>query len=116
MRRRMGRDLDDDTRRRRLDGTDPRFTVEHYCARGRSPLFSTGPEPKQLTVRDAFLRALTLRPEAGRAWLEVLGCVSGQELLTGVEELPDGVASPDAREFAKSALACNRKFLLAQAR
>jgi len=107
----LGRDLDDDMRCRRLAGADPRVTVEHYCARGRSPLFSVAEEPKQLSVRQAFQRACECRPEAGSAWLRRCSEIDEGHLLAVVDRLPPIVASDAARAFAKAVLASNREFL-----
>jgi hypothetical protein len=108
----LGRDIDDATRERRLAGRDPRFTVEHYCARGRSPLFTATSPPRQLTTREALARAIEILPEAGACWLDRLASVSPEQFDAPVDALPPSVASDSARGFAKAVLASNRKHLL----
>jgi hypothetical protein len=108
----LGRDLDDATRSRRLSGLDPRFTVEHYAARGRTPLFSAGHDSRQMTTREAFRRASELRPFAAQGWLNRLEEVGLEQLEAAVDTLPATVVSDPARAFAKAVLACNRRHLL----
>jgi hypothetical protein len=108
----LGRDLDDAARVRRLNGRDPRVTVEHYASRGRSPLFGVGEPPRQLTTREAFARALELRPDGGVAWLDRLAAVGEEPLHAAIDSLPTEVASEAARAFARALVACNRTYLL----
>jgi hypothetical protein len=108
----LGRDIDDATRERRLRGNDPRFTVEHYAARGRSPLFGLGETARQLTTREAFARARELLPEAASAWLVRLAEVSEESLRSAVDAIPKSIASDTARAFANAVVASNRRFLL----
>ncbi len=69
--------------------------------------------PASLTTREAFARALELRPEAGTAWLEHLATVAEGELLAALDRLPPIIASDSARAFAKAVVASNRAHLLA---
>lgn len=116
----LGRDLTDEARQQRLSGRDPRMTVEHYCARGRTPLYGahydsrtdTWSESKQITFREAFLRARELSPKVAAAWLRHLASLPAGDLLALVDRVPNFVASEPQRAFAKAALACNLAFLL----
>jgi hypothetical protein len=105
----LGRDLDDSERERRLSTSDRRFTVEHYCARGRSPLFSAA---RRLTVREAFARAVALRSDAASAWIDRLRGVPLDKLQSATEDVPMEAMSDAARAFARAVLACNRHYLL----
>lgn len=115
----LGRDLTDEARLQRLSGRDPRVTVEHYCARGRTPLYGARQDPtsgtwsesKQLTFREAFLRACDLSPRASSVWLRHLASLPAGGLQALVDRIPISVASEAQRVFAKSVLACNLAFL-----
>ncbi len=116
----LGRDLSDDIRRRRLAGSDPRVTVAHYCARGRTPLYGARFDPSrgtyeastQLTFREAFERACDFTPKVAAVWLRHLAAVEATRLLDAIERLPAEATSDAARAFARAVLACNREFLL----
>lgn len=116
----LGRDLTDDARRRRVTGSDPRVTVAHYCARGRTPLYGarfdasrgTYEASTQLTFREAFEHAIDLMPQVGGVWLRHLAACEASQLMEPVERVPAVAASTDARAFARAVLACNREFLL----
>jgi len=108
----LGREIDDRRRNRLLAEVDRRSTVETYCDRGPSPLFSMGDAPRVLTVRAAFQRALQVLPAAAKGWLEQLAAVDSRALHHYIDELPTEIASTTAVQFAKAMLDCNRRFLL----
>ncbi|HEX5051457.1 MAG TPA: HipA domain-containing protein [Planctomycetota bacterium] len=106
----LGRELDDRQRNRRLEHLDRRATVESYCAKGPSPLHSTG--GRALTVRAAFERAREIQPAAASGWLRQLQDLPEARLLQAVDDLPSGIVAATARRFAKAMLDCNQRFLL----
>lgn len=87
-------------------------TVEHFCNRGKSPFYLPSPEARQLRVREVFERALILMPEAGDAWLQRLRATDPRELLTIADRVPASVATDTAREFARSVLQSDLRYLL----
>jgi len=107
----LGRNLLDDARVKRLATRGKHGTVEHYCARGKSPFFAAGTE-RALTVREAFGHAFGHRPEAADGWLSRISGIAEAELHVAVDRIPPAVASGPARAFAKALLTSNLAFLL----
>lgn len=107
----LGRNLLDEARITRLATLGKHGTVEHYCARGKSPFFAIGTE-RALTVREAFERAREQRPEAGDGWLSRVSETAEAELHAAVDRIPAAFASVPTLAFAKAVLTSNLAFLL----
>ena len=107
----LGRNLGDDERSERLTTRDQGRTVEHYCTRGRSPLYARGGSTS-LTVRQSFELARACRPGCADAWIDRLAATADSDLLAIVDRLPAHIASGPARAFAKAVLTSGRRFLL----
>jgi len=108
----LGRELDDEQRDRRLQQRDRRATVESYCERGPSPLYSMDDPPRPLTVRAAFARAGMILPQAATGWIRQLTSVHPARLAQVVTDLPSSVISPSGRRFAEAMLDFNGQWLL----
>ncbi len=108
----LGRELSDEVRMARLSGQNPNRTVEGYCARGRSPFYSEGPEPRQLTVREAFANVYESNPLAAGFWLSKLEKLPKEKLHLAVQGVPEAVMSSPMKTFACKLLDVNREFLL----
>ncbi len=108
----LGRELSDAEREERMTTRDAGFAIEAYCAKARSPFFSTGDSPRLLRVREVFERAAALRPDAARFWLRRLGVIPVEVFQAEVDAVPDSVMTAAARCFARGVLECNHRFLL----
>ncbi|MEL7368630.1 MAG: hypothetical protein AAFN74_06950 [Myxococcota bacterium] len=96
----------------RLDGPDPRVTVEAYVGRGRSALYDPQ-SARALTTLEAFRRAASIRPSAARYWISKIRATPAEGLMALVEHVPDDRISPLNRRFAQAILLCNWKRLVA---
>ncbi|MEM7675000.1 MAG: hypothetical protein AAF449_03255 [Myxococcota bacterium] len=96
----------------RLDGPDPRVTVEAYVARGRSALYDPT-SARALTTLQAFERAASIRPSAAEYWRSRVRAVPVDGLAALVDQVPDDRISPLSRRFAQAILLCNWERLVA---
>jgi len=108
----LGRELSDDVRIARLSGKVSNRTVERYCVKGRSSFYSEGESPRQLSVREAFVKAREIRPGAAAYWLSQLRRVSEERLMECVQRVSGAIMSSPMKEFACKLLEVNRRCLL----
>ncbi|MEX1361901.1 MAG: HipA domain-containing protein [Nannocystaceae bacterium] len=109
----LGRELSDETRRRRLSTRDDAFTVRRYVERARSPLYSDVSDARPLHPAAAFQLAGQRRPTAFRWWLARMERVRADELERIVARVPDSMISEPAREFALAVVDAARQTLSA---
>lgn len=97
----LGRNETEHRLRLRVDGGDPRVTVESYVSKGKSAFYAEGAEARPLTTLEAFARAAALRPRAARAYAERLAALPAGGLR------PAPPAGPAGTHFrAAPALCC----------
>jgi hypothetical protein len=107
----LGRELDDDKRKRRLDGSG-RGTVADYADRAVSAFWADSGEQK-LSTLEAFEVAGRQRPSALSAWLDRLSVLQPEFLSGAVELVPESRLSATGKRFTQEVLRYNRQRLLA---
>jgi hypothetical protein len=108
----LGRNESDAKRNARLTSTDPKFTIESYAARARSPLFASEGSSRPLDTLGAFIEAARIRPVAAEAWLRRLEQVDDAAVQGILDRVPSDRLSMPARQFALRMLGYNRSRLL----
>ncbi|MBO6901189.1 MAG: HipA domain-containing protein [Rhizobiaceae bacterium] len=112
----LGRELSDDTRRRRLDTRDMRYSITAFADKARSALFADPTDKQPLSPIDAFTFAARVQRGSGFYWLDQLRSVSEKQVTGVFDKMPDGVMTDAAKEFACALLATNRNTLLSSLR
>ena len=97
----------------RLDGPDPRMTVESYCSRARSALYRYNGDPRPLPTLDAFRLAAARHPPAAEFWLDRLGRITPAFVDTLLERMPESYMPVVNKRFAREMIRCNRSRLAA---
>ena len=108
----LGRELKDADREERLRSRDARRSVAAYAAKAHSALYGSEVDKRPLTSVEAFRRVASMRPAAGRVWLERLAGVNEDNVTVLFSSLPADRISLVASEFAQTLLRENRKALL----
>jgi hypothetical protein len=108
----LGSNETDQNRKDRLTTRDRGRSIERYVERARSAFFLSPSNPKPLSTVDAFHYAGKVRPAAARGWLESLAKLSWRDVQMIFEQIPRGLISDVAIEFALTMLALNRQRLL----
>lgn len=101
----LGRELDDKTRKERLEGRS-KATVATYANKARSAFWSANGSRK-LTPLDALSVATALEAPSFRIWLERLKLTNIKELFSFVERVPEDLLSPIGKRYAREILAHN---------
>jgi len=109
---RWGRELRDEDREARLDGTDRGRTVDRYATRATSAFYATVADAKPLSPIDAFRTGARLRSEAHAFWLARLASVGQDAIENIVYAVPAELISELARRFALAVTAWSRPRLL----
>lgn len=104
----LGRNEPEHRLRLRVEGGDPRVTVESYVHKGKSAFYSEGEGARPLTTLEAFARAAALRPRAARAYAARLAALPAGAFDPVLLEVPDERISELHRRFAARILGCNR--------
>lgn len=94
---------------RRLEGSDPRVTVEAWVERGRSAFYAPGADRRPLGPKEAFARGAALRPEGARYWLSRLAALPEDAFAPILRRVPAERISDLHRRFAARILDCNRR-------
>lgn len=97
---------------RRLDGPDPRVTVETFVKKGRSAFYDPDADRRPLGTLEAFGRAARRRPEAAEYWARRLKLLDGAALAPILSRVPVERISDLSRRFAARILDCNRTRIL----
>lgn len=108
----LGSSETDKNRKDRLTTRDRGRSMERYVERAKSAFFFSPSNPKPMSTLDAFHYAGKVRPAAARAWLEYLAQLSWQNVRMIFEQIPRGLISDVAIEFALKMLDLNRQRLL----
>ncbi len=103
----LGRNEPERKARLRVEGGDPRVTVEAYVARARSAFYASREATKPLTTLEAFEAAAALHPAAGRAWYARLARITASEVENLFERLPDDRISAVHRRLAARMIVVN---------
>jgi hypothetical protein len=108
----LGRELLDEARAARLDGSDQSRTVDRYAGRATSAFYAISADLKPLSPIDAFRTAARLRPAASAFWLARLADV-GQDVIENIVfAVPSEFMTDLARRFALAVTAWWRPRLL----
>lgn len=105
----LGRNEPERRARLRVEGGDPRVTVESYVERARSAFYASRAATKPLTTLEAFMAAVSARPEAARAWWARLATVTEADVRDLFERLPEERISPVHRELAVRMVLVNQR-------
>lgn len=109
----MGRNEPEARAKSRLDGKDPRVTVESYAAKCRSALFNPASPEKAMATTDAFFHASQRRTLARDYWLDRLRATTEEFVRVALQRIPDERITATHRRFARALLMHNRGRLLA---
>lgn len=96
----------------RLTRQDPKFTIETYCERARSRLYSDPSDTKALHIIAAFEESAREYPKAAGLWLSRLATLGDEELGKIVKRVPSDRITGRSRDFAEELLRVNTKRLL----
>lgn len=107
----LGRNESDEKRRRRLDCTDPGFSVQAYVEKCRSALYTDDSDTLPLTTYDAFVE-FARRFKMSNLWLLSLEGLSMTDVEDVFRRIPRSRISDTAAEFAMRILEHNRARLL----
>lgn len=106
----LGRELNDDKRRRRLDGSG-RGTLQGYAEAAGSAFWADSGS-RQLGTLEALRLAGERRPDALSTWLAQLETVPEELLFRAVERVPISRLSPLGKRFTCEILRYNRRRIL----
>jgi hypothetical protein len=108
----MGRELLDSEREARLVTGDTRYSVEAFCAKARSALYSDPDDKKPLPPIAAFRLAARAQRASGFHWLRQLSSVTDDRVHSIIDRIPSDCMSNLSRRFAMAVLKTNRVALL----
>ncbi|MBI4533428.1 MAG: HipA-like protein [Candidatus Melainabacteria bacterium] len=108
----LGRELQDEQRKLKLNTHDIRGTVSVYAKRCRSAFYDKETNKSPMTSLEAFTQAAQVLPDAAETWMVQLEKISCNDTLRLFEQIPDDLISPEAIQFAQELLDINRQRLL----
>ena len=96
----------------RLTRQDSKFTVETYCERARSRLYSDPNDTKALHIIRAFEESAGKFPQAAELWFSRLATLGDEGLVKIMKRVPSNRITECSREFAEEIVRVNRMRLL----
>lgn len=93
----------------RLDGQDPRVTVQAYVHKGKSAFYSEATARRPLSPLAAFGQAAQLRPRGAEFWTGQLRGLSDSDFGALLQRVPSERISDLHRRFAATIMQCNRE-------
>ena len=108
----LGRNEPDKKVELRLQGRDPRSTVEAYASRCRSAFYDKADSAHPMTTRETAALVQQKRPDAAAYWLSRLRAIDEESVSGILGRIPPERCSELHREFAHRILDENRKHLL----
>jgi hypothetical protein len=108
----LGRELNDDTRNRRLATRDNRYSVEAFSERARSALYSDQNDEKPLSPIAAFMLAARAQRKSALHWMGRLELTSADQVTAIFDRVPPEFISEPSRHFAEELLKINRARLI----
>ena len=106
----LARNEPDETRNKRLYGTDPRFGIKPFSEKARSSFYDGGNKP--LKTQAAFRAVAEYNPDAAALWLSRLSELTESDLQSIIDSVPKQRMTAIAREFTLRLLCINRNRLL----
>ncbi|RKI40785.1 HipA-like protein [Corallococcus sp. AB004] len=109
----MGRNETEPRAMLRLEGKDPRVTIDSYASKCFSALFHPSSPQKAMPTLDAFFYASQERPLALGYWLDRLKSTTEEFVRMAFQSIPDDRITMTHRRFAHALIKHNRGRLLA---
>lgn len=108
----LGRNETDENRSKRLNTKDEGFSLEKYVGKARSGFFAYKDSSKAMSALDVYKECIKVDAIAAKYWLDRLYALNLSDFWDILQELPDELISPTAKNFACEMLRINRNRLL----
>jgi hypothetical protein len=109
----MGRSESDTTRNEKLTTRDKRGDLDQYAQRAKSSFYTTEQPERLIGTVDAFIEFAKYSKAAASFWRTKLDAITEDSLNSIFSDIPDGLISPIAAEFAIRLILNNKSRLIA---